>query len=67
MVIWPGALVFLETNHNWGQLELLCIISHNRLGPVPTCTCTNQLATLPLPMCKLLWFCLCKLPLGWTP
>ena len=27
------ALVYLETNHNSGHLELLCINSHNRLEP----------------------------------
>ena len=30
------ALVFLETNHNRGQLELLCIVSHIKLGPEST-------------------------------
>ena len=30
------ALVFLETNHNRSQLELLCIVGHNKLGPEPT-------------------------------
>ena len=30
------ALVILETNHNTGHLELLCIVSHNKLGPEPT-------------------------------
>ena len=29
------ALVILETNHNTGHLELLCIVSHNKLGPKP--------------------------------
>ena len=32
------ALVFLETNHNRGQLELLCIVSYNKLGSKPTTT-----------------------------
>jgi hypothetical protein len=26
------ALLFLETNHNRGQLDLLYIVSHNMLG-----------------------------------
>lgn len=26
------ALVFLETDHNRGQLELLCVDNHNKLG-----------------------------------
>ena len=26
------ALLFLETNHNRGQLDLLYIVSHNKLG-----------------------------------
>ena len=30
------ALVLLETNHNRGQLELLCMVSHIKLGPEST-------------------------------
>lgn len=29
-------LVFLETNHNKGHLELLCIGINNKVGPEPT-------------------------------
>lgn len=30
------ALMLLETNHNRGPLELLCIVNPNKLGPEPT-------------------------------
>ena len=30
------ALVLLETNYYRSRLELLCIVSHNKLGPEPT-------------------------------
>jgi hypothetical protein len=30
------ARVFLETKHKRSQLELLCIVSHNKCGPEPT-------------------------------
>lgn len=34
--IFCYGLVLLETNHNRGQLELLCIVSHIKLGPEST-------------------------------
>ena len=56
------ALVFLETNHNRGQLELLCTVSHNKLGPKPTARQNF------LPPCMSFYgLCLSKLPLGWAP
>lgn len=30
------ALMLLETNHNRGPLELLCIVNHDKLGWEPT-------------------------------
>lgn len=54
-------LVFLENSHNRGQLELLCIVSHNKLEPEPTA----QRYFLHFYM-SFYDFCFCKLPLGWT-
>jgi hypothetical protein len=55
-------LVVLETSHNRGQLELLCIGSHNKQGPEPTA----QRHFLRLLM-SFYGICFYKLPLGWTP
>jgi hypothetical protein len=55
-------LVFLETNHNRSHLELLCIVSHSKLGHEPT---TGQ-HFLHLVM-SFYGLCFYKLSLGWTP
>jgi hypothetical protein len=55
------ALVFLETNHNRSQLVLLCIVSHNKLGAIPSA----RQHFLHLGM--IYGLCFYKLSLGWTP
>ena len=52
------ASVFLEASYNRGQLELLCRVSHNMLGPEPT------IRQHFLHLCMNVYdFCLYKLPL----
>ena len=60
--IFCYGLVLLETNHNRGQLELLCIVSHNMLGPEPTAQ-----QHFLFPCVSFYGLCLYKLPLRWTP
>jgi hypothetical protein len=56
------ALVLLEINQNRGQLELFCMISHNKLGPEPTARKHF------LHLCMSFYvFCTYELLLGWTP
>jgi hypothetical protein len=50
-------LVFLGTNPNSGQLELLCLVSHNK-----TRTRTNHPAAPLVPVYEFLWFLLISCP-----